>query len=72
MEDRAKKDTKFINPLNDSEQKKEEKDGGDSEFSEGEDEDMEVVEGVEGWQKGTAEERYRKTRQEIESKYFAV
>lgn len=81
LDDRAKKDNKFVNPLKD-----EDEDGGDgedkpnrgendSEFSMS-DEDEEMSQGNpeldQQWDRAMADQMYKKVREEIEQKYFVV
>lgn len=77
LDDRSKKDNKFVNPLNEfkEENKGQEgerkKDENDSEFSMSGGEEDESHNGDDQvWERSTAEELYKRTRDEIETKYF--
>jgi len=67
MEDRAKKDSKFVNPDKEA-AKKEGDEGEESDFSLSEESNK--GEGEDGWDREEAERLYGATRSEIKSKYF--
>ena len=73
MDDRSKKDNKFVNPLDDSERKQEEegREGSDFSISGGEeDEEMSHNNAENHWDRIAAEKFYKSTKEEIEHKYM--
>lgn len=76
LDDRSKKDTKFINPLKEQDaegvEAEEQREGSEFSFSE-EDENMSGnEEEVHQFERPIAETLYKKTREEIEDKYFVM
>ena len=79
LDDRSKKDNKFVNPLlpEDAEEKDQNnEDGEDSDYSMSGEEEEGVAhqqrKETRAWERQTAEELYRRTREEIEQRYFVL
>ena len=73
LDDRSMKDNKFVNPLEDKSQDSEAEGDKESEFSISGEEDEEMSQNGEEsttWERGIAEKLYKRTRDELESKYF--